>query len=251
MPDALLPPDAIAHDRVRRIAAALAPAIARVAPDQSDAAWQDGLDLVALIAGMKRVCLIGRGLAGRDWVEALRRMAMDFGLPMLGGAPWAPVADEDALPEWYLAATARHRAAHPVLYICDGEATRQDVASLCARGRVRATAEAELLSYPPCCVAAHHRQARALEQFVAEKTLRIAGGDIARATRMIATGAVPLPSGPQERPLWDELTALRPAPATSVNMCDSCAADPISPARLLSQRYAALAAIAFDPPLDS
>jgi hypothetical protein len=197
------------------------------------AVTQDGRDLLALFAGIKPVCLLGRGEAAS---ASLLRVAADAALPMVEGAPLAPAGE---LPDWYLAAWARRRQP-AVIYVCRDDATAQR-AALAAQGRVSAADEAALLGYPLCCVAQHHRQALALERLIAAMTERMAEGDQARMARLIATGAEPLPSTAAEWACYERLTAIAPAPFTSVNMCDACVAAADSPARRLSRRYRALA----------
>jgi hypothetical protein len=199
------------------------------------AATQDGRDLLALLAGIKPVCLLGRGKAAN---AALLQVAREALLPMVEGASLAPAG---ALPDWYFAACSRRRQP-AVIYVCRDVATAQLAAALAAQGRVAAADEAALLGYPLCCVEQHHRQALALERLIAAVTERLAGGDRARMARLIATGVEPLPSTAAEWACYERLTAIAPAPFTSVNMCDACAADGDSPARRLSRRYRALAA---------
>ncbi|HXP31098.1 MAG TPA: hypothetical protein VN832_08410 [Stellaceae bacterium] len=200
------------------------------------AATQDGRDLLALLAGIKPVCLLGRGEAAS---ALLLQIAADASLPIVEAAPLAP-APAGELPEWYLAACLRRREA-AVIYVCRDAVMAQFAAVLAAQGRVSAADEAVLLGYPLCCVEQHHRQALALERFIAELTERRAQGDRARMARLIATGADPSPASAAEWARYDRLTAIAPAPFTSVNMCDGCAGDADSPARRLSRRYRALA----------
>jgi hypothetical protein len=192
---------------------------------------QEGLDLLALLAGLKRVCLLGRG---RRVSDAVRRVAAMAALPIVEGVAWDPVGD---LPRWYRDATARHRAKHPVTYLCADETTRAEVAALCAKGRVSADEEAALLSYPVCCVAQHHRRALLWESMI----VALAADDIPRMARMIEAGIEPRPATHDDWQRYRALIAIAPAPYTSVNMCEACAADEESPAQAMSRRYRALA----------
>lgn len=228
-------------------AASLVAALARLPRAARATAWQDGLDLLALAAGLKPVCLVGRGLAEAGWMADMRRIAALNDLPAVDAAPWQPLPGPGCLPAWYLDGTARRRAAPPVLYICRDATAACDVVALSARGRVAAAAEAALLGYPPCCVAQHHRQALGLERLIAELVLRRAAGDAGRAAQLVAAGVAPLPASPDEWRRWQALTAIAPAPSTSVNMCDACAADPDGPAAALARRYDALAVAAAYP----
>lgn len=211
-----------------------------------DTAWQDGLDLLATIAGLKPLCLIGRGFAEPQWSAALRRVVATAALPMLEAAPWFPEAEPGFFPDWYVAAAAR-RSAAPVLYICGDEATRQRAAALSSRRRVAAAAEAALLGYPICCVVQHHRRALAFERLVIDMIARVAQGDAARMARLVEAGIEPLPATQEEWRRHESITAITPSHCTAVNMCDACTADPKSVAASLSRRYEWLAAAAFYP----
>jgi hypothetical protein len=221
--------------------AVLSAALAGVARETRHVAWQDGLDLLATIGGLKPVCLVARGFADPAWSAALRAVASEAGLCALEAAPWFPAAEAGLLPDWYLTAAARRRAA-PVTYLCRDDETRQRIVALSTQGRVTAADEAALLGYPPCCVAQHHRQALGFEQLVIAMIARVARADEAHMSRLVAARIEPLPATDDEWRRYEYLTAIRPSPGTSVNMCDACAADAASPAAILSQRYASLAA---------
>jgi hypothetical protein len=230
--------------KLRRVSAALQSALAGIGGDMRAAAGQDGLDLLAVMATLKPVCVIGRGARDEDWTAALRAIAARAALPAIDAAAWDPEAADGDLPRWYIEATALRRARRPVLYIgCDDAAVRR-VAALSAKGRVGVAEEAALLGYPQCCVARHHARTIALERLAAELTERVAKGDAERMSRMIEAGAAPLPSAPADWQRYAEAAALAPAAGTSIAMCDACAADPDRPAQYLSRRYRALAVLA-------
>jgi hypothetical protein len=233
--------------RLKQEAAALAAAGALTPAAMRETSWQDGLDLLAVIAGLKPLCLIGRGLAAPAWRAALTEIAAASGLALLDGATWDPWAAPGLLPDWYLAATARRRAAREVLYICADAAIGERAAALCAQGRVAAADEAALLGYPPCCVAQHHRHALDLECLIAAGTERIAQGDRGRMAHLVEAGVEPMPATEAEWQRRADLTAIAPASDTSVNMCGACAGDRGSAAALLTRRYRALAAAALYP----
>src|ERR1700689_3035920 len=90
------------------------------------AVTQDGRDLLALFAGIKPVCLLGRGEAAS---AALLRVAADAALPVVEGAARGPAA---GLPDWYLAAGGRRRQP-AVIYVCRDDATAQRAATLAAQ----------------------------------------------------------------------------------------------------------------------
>lgn len=232
----------------RTASAALRSLLARVENDRRATAWQDGLDLLAVLAGLKPVCVIGRW-GNEAWAEALRAAADRADLPRIDSAPWEPEPPDEQLPRWYLAATARRRANRHVLYIFGDGAAARDAATLSAKGRVGAAEEAALLGYPPCCVAAQHSRTLDLEKLVAEIAERVAKGDSERMTHMIEAGAMPLPISRQDWDRYSAAVAIAPAASTSVNMCSGCVADRESPAQALSRRYRALAALADYPSL--
>jgi hypothetical protein len=223
------------------VAAALTATLVHVPDDLRAAAWQDGLDLVAVLAGQKPLCIVGRGSANEAWVDAARAIAAGAGLASLDAAPWEPQDEAALLPRWYGRARERRRARTSLLYACRGETVRAAAARLGVKGHVAPAEEAALLGYPICCVAAHHRRTLALEQLVAELAERIAKGDAAQMARMIETGAAPLPRTEQDWRRYEAATARNFAPFTAVAMCEACAADRGSPAQALSRLYEALA----------
>ena len=235
------------HGPLQAAAAALAPVLSGLPRSARGAGWQDGLDLLATIAGLKPVCLVGRGFADAAWGAALHRVAAEAGLPVLEAAPWFPSAEPGFLPDWYVAAAARRRAS-PVTYLCRDAATRDSAAVLSAQGRVAPADEAALLGYPLCCVEQHHRRALEFERLVAEMIERLAHGDRAHMARLAEAGVEPLPATEEEWQRHESLAAVHPSRGTSVNPCDACAADPASAATQLAHRYARLAATAGYPP---
>ncbi len=203
-------------------------ALARAIPRTCDGEdRQDGLDLLALAAGLKPVALFGRGGAVEPW----RALARKFALPMIETMPWEPACPADLLPRWYVDATAQRRARQKITVVARDHDALARAAALAAQGRVGATAEAELLGYPPCCVAAHHALALAHERQIADLVARSNPGDETRWSRLVATGATPYVAPP----------AITPSRWTSVNLCAACAGDDGSPARALERSYRALA----------
>jgi hypothetical protein len=242
------------HDAVLRDAAAqLARRAARVAPPLDTAAWQDGLDLLAVAAGLKPVCLLGRGDIDADWLAAARGIAADLGLETRDGVGWLPAAPHDALPRWYRDATAARLRRAPVVYLYDDPRVGARIAALAAEGalggRVTAPDEAALLGYPVCCVTEHHIKTLALEQLTIALLGRIAGEDIERLQRLVAAGVTPTPREPDEWRRFQAVTAIDPEPFTSINRCAGCAADPDGPAGRIGRAFRALAAeLGYAPP---
>jgi hypothetical protein len=243
----LVPPTHCEHPSLAATGRALAAALARVAPDRRAISWQDGLDLLAVMAGLKPLCLLGRGDGDAMWTDALGEAASCADLTAIAASPWEPDDAEDPLPRWYRDATARRRARRTVLYLCRDDATLDAVAALSRKGRVTADEEAVLLGYPRCCVEQHHRQAVGFAHLTAAMAARAAAGDRARMVRMIEAGAAPMPASSEEWERYRALTAIAPSRWTSVNLCRSCAGGGDGPARRLERAYERLAARAGYP----
>ena len=237
MPDSAIETD---HRRLRDAAARLAWQAGRVAPPLDAAAWQDGLDLLAVGAGLKPVCLLGRGDVDPEWLAAAREVAAALDLAAQDGAGWLPAAPEDALPAWYRDATAARLRRAPMVYLYRDPRLGERIAAIA--DRVAASDEATLLGYPVCCVSQHHTQTLALEQLTIALLARIAGTDTGRLVRLVAAGVTPTPREADEWRRFQAVTAIDPEAFTSVNRCAGCTADPESPARQLGRRYRALAA---------
>ncbi len=212
------------------VSTALRSALARVESDLRATAWQDGLDLLAVVAGLKPVCAIGHDGRNEGWAEALRAAAVRAGWPAIDAAPWDPEPPVELLPDWYLMATARRRANRQVLCICADDAAARDAVTLSTKGRVGAAEEAALLGYPRCCVAEQHSRTLDIEELVAQTAERAANGDAGRMTRMIEAGAAPLPRSRRDWDRYSDAVAITPAANTSVNMCSACAVDRPRPA---------------------
>ena len=223
------------------IAAALGRAAATLAG--RGVARQVALDVLAVLDGWKPLCLVGRG--DEADADAVCETAAELGLPLHHGTWWEPLPPPGRLPAWYMAATARRRAATRAAFICRDDAALGAARGLCDAGRVTPEAEAALLGYPRCCVAQHHRQVLALERLIAERTAQLARGDAARMARMIEHGAEPLPATAGDRQRFQDATKVALAPGTGLAMCDACAGDPSGPAMRWAARYAALAARCF------
>ncbi len=202
---------------------------AAIAPARDDAEWQDGLDLLALAAGLKPVAMFGRGAGAIESWDALARR---FDLPTIEAAPWDAAPPKNFFPRWYLDATSARRARQKILLVAREDALLQRARALAAKGRVSVAEEAEILGYPPCCVAEHHAAALAHERQTAYLVGHANPDDEALRMRLVASGATPYLAPP----------VLAPSRWTSVNLCRVCAAGTDGPARGLERAYAALAA---------
>jgi hypothetical protein len=220
--------------------AALRHAAAELSRVAAPAARQDALDLLAVAAGWKPVCVLGRGVDDPAWLAGAAAVARRLGLTARTDAGWHPAPGPDTLPDWYLAATApRDRA----LYLWRDPAVGARVQTLCAHGRVTIADEAALLFYPLCCVAQHHAQALALEQLIVALITRLVGDDLVRGARLVATGATPTPRTDDDWRRWEAAHAIAPEPGTPVNRCAACVTDPHGPAACLGARYRELARV--------
>lgn len=229
-----MPPDhtiATTREALRRAAGALA--VLGV-----PSARQDALDLLAVGAGWKPVAVLGRFIDDPAWLAGAEAVARRLGLTAWTGACWHPAPAPDALPDWYLAATA---ARDDALYVWRDAAIGARVQALCGHGRVTIADEAALLFYPRCCVAQHHAQTLALEQLIVALITRLVGDDRARGTRLVASGALPTPRTSDDWQRWEAAHAIAPEPGTPVNRCTACGADPHGPAARLGARYRDLA----------
>jgi hypothetical protein len=234
---------------LRHAAARLAWQAERVAPPLDGAAWQDGLDLLAVAAGLKPVCLLGRGDIDPEWLDAARAIAADLGLAARDGVGWLPAAPDDALPRWYREATATRLRGAPVVYLYRDPRAGAGIAALGTGDRVAAAEEAALLGYPLCCVAEHHTKTLALEQLTIALLARLAGEDIDRLRRLVVAGVTPTPREADEWRRFETVAAIDPEPFTSINRCAGCAADPDGPAGRIGRGYRALAAeLGYTPP---
>jgi hypothetical protein len=228
-------------DTLRDAARRLAAVAAGVAPPLDMAAWQDGLDLLAVAADLKPVCLLGRGDVDPAWLAAARAIAAGRGLVVQDGVGWLPAAPDNALPRWYLDATAARLRGAPVVYVYGDAGLGERITALARAERISAPDEAGLLGYPLCCVAQHHTQTLALEQLTIALLARIAGEDIARLQRLVAAGVTPTPREADEWRRFHAVTAIDPEPFTSINRCAACAVDIQAPAGRMGRAYRALA----------
>ncbi len=204
-------------------------------------AAQEAIDFVAMLAGIKPVYVTGRGFDHDGWRAAVLELAASNRLYVVPGPYWEAVRPSSDLPGWFVEAGRKgldERRAH---YIAKGRATADELKALAGGGRPDIAQEARLLGFPLCCVEAHYRAAAAFEGATYELLSRRAGGDEEEMKRL-AEGPEPLrPESEEERVLLSTAVSVRPARYTSLNMCETCAADPGSPGVRLSATYGALA----------
>jgi len=204
-------------------------------------AGQEALDFLAMLAGLKPVFLLGRGLDEPAWVGGVRDVAGALGLHVIEGPYWNAETGAGRLPDWF----ARHMrdafATRTAWYVCRARATADEVRELCATATPTVAREARLLGYPECCVAAHYDRNLAYQEIWLDILRRKAAGDDAGMRRLLAAGAGLDPETDDDVRRLERAMAVTPAPFTSINMCAACADDADGPARRLSRRYAELA----------
>ena len=213
--------------------------------DWSDAhvrgtAAQEAIDFVAMMAGLKPVYVTGRGFDHDGWRAAVMELAASNRLYVVPGPYWEAVRPPSDLPGWFVEIGRKGLEEGRAHYIAKGRAVAEELKALAGAGRPGIEQEARLLGFPVCCVEAHYAAAAAFEGATFEILSRRVGGDEAEMRRL-AEGPEPVrPETDEEHVLLATAMSVRPARYTSLNMCESCAADPESPGARLSAAYGAL-----------
>ena len=220
--------------------------IDRSQPEHRLDASQDALDFLALLAGQKPVCLIGRGFDDPQWIKGVLQIAVDLKLHVIDGPYWDASLEHDDLPAWYVAHVRDGLSRLRAYYIARARDVADDVLQACETGRPTPEIEARLLAYPVCCVAAHYQRNRIYHAGWLRILERKSSGETAEMQRLLSAGELLQPETEAERAAFIAAMDVSPAPYTSVNMCESCRASPESPAMVMSRRYGELAA-AVDP----
>ncbi len=222
--------------KLRAIGEGLGPAVDR------DEMAQEMLDLLAVLAGLKPVFLLGRGLDEPAWVEGVLNLVRDLRLQAIEGPFWDATPFGDSVPVWYADGTRAVLGRMRAWYVCKAPAAAQAVSRICeAGGHPTIAEEAALLGYPECCVAAHYRRALAYHRAVFSILTRRAEGDRDRMHELLHEAESLAPETEAEKAAFERAMAVVPAPFGSWNMCEGCAASADSPSARLSRRYFALA----------
>src|SRR5260221_4449380 len=116
-----------------------------------------------MCAGIKPVCLIGRGFDDQEWIKAAVRISHDMGFRVVEGAQWYADPLHAEAPEWYSEATWPKPEEGPVFYISRSTSTEADVRRCCEHG-ISIEQEAALLGYPVCCVREHYNRTRMVDR---------------------------------------------------------------------------------------
>jgi hypothetical protein len=227
-------------------------AVRRTAIEQVDRgeAAQEALDFLALLAGLKPVYLLGRGIADPPWIRGVLQIAIDQGLYVVEGPYWDAGRNDSDLPDWFRDHGASAFGELRAHYICRARAMADEIEAICAAGGPTLAQEARLLGYPDCCVAGHYARNLAYQRLWLEMLSEQCGGDEAEMRRKLADSTPLDPPSDDMRQRLMAAMRVDPAPFTSINMCDSCRDGPDSPARRLSAQYRDLAG-AIDPGLEN
>ena len=202
---------------------------------------QEMLDFLAMLAGLKPVCLVGRGFDDPKWTAGVEALALGMKLHVMRGAAWDAEPENDGFPDWYSEIAGALSVPQEAVYICKRRPVARELEAVSAAGEIAMDQEAGLLGYPLCCVREHYQGQRKFGEAITLMLRRISGGDEEEMKRIVREDDGMSPETEAERTLLDEATAHRPAPFTNVNMCVSCAGDPGGPAMRMSQQYKALA----------
>jgi hypothetical protein len=217
-----------------------------VAPEDATIVAQESLDVLAMLAGLKPVYVLGRGYDHPAWLAGVRAVAGRERVHVVEGPCWESPDTLRGLPEWYAAHTRAALAKVRAFYVYKTRATGTAVEEACATGAPTIAEEARLLGFPECCVADHHARLRIFHDLTLAWLERRAGGDEAAMKRLLEAGVELRPEGTDEETALERALALAVAPFTSINMCVACAKSATSPAMRLAERYGDLAA-AIDP----
>jgi hypothetical protein len=209
-------------------------------PEFAPVLAQEALDLLAVIADLKPVYVLGRPPLDPDWDDAVLACARTLGLHVAQGPYWQADDTLSGFPAWFRASVQDKLAGLTAFYISKTPVTAPATVA----------DEARLLGFPPCCVAAHYQRERAFNAAWLDDLRIAANGDEAEMRRMLdADEGLDFDDLPDETlARYAAAADFEPAPFTSINMCAVCRADPGGPAHAVGARYAELAR-AVDPDL--
>ena len=208
---------------------------------------QEMLDFLAMMAGLKPVFAMGRGVDGPGWQEAIRALASDEKLtategPLWDATPWQSSIGDIRLPEWYADGCRTEMAGLTAIAICRTKSIAAHIETVNkAGGRLSMAEEARLLGYPTCCVRAHYERALRYHRATLSMLRRLGNDDPARMQALLAGGAHRTPVTDDEIADLDAAFSIDPAPFGSWNRCALCASAESTPSSALSARYRKLA----------
>ena len=186
-------------------------------PESATAVAQENLDFLAMLAGLKPVCLLGRGSIDVVRNDAMCDLARELGYLVVDGPYWNTAPAGEEFPQWYVDHCRDEMAGFTAHYLSADDGVAAEVRRTFDAGGPSVAMESRLLGYPECCVADHYRRATAFH--------RTALADPALGEQAGLAAAM----------------AVTPCPFTSFNMCDPCCEDRSGPAATISLHYAHLA----------
>ena len=214
--------------------------------DPADIA-QEMLDFLAMLAGFKPVFVMGRGIDGPGWQEAIGTLAADEGLtaiqgPLWDATPWQSSIGGIISPEWYADLCRSELADVTAIAICRTKAVAADIETVNnSDGRLSMAEEARLMGYPPCCVAAHYQRALHYHRATLSMLRRLGDDDPDKMQALLAGGAHRTPVTDDEIADLDAAFSIDPAPFGSWNRCAHCTSMEGAPSSTQSARYRKLA----------
>lgn len=154
-------------------------------PYSPAAAPQEMLDFLAMLSGIKPVCLVGHGMDDPVWCSGVIDVAKGMGLRIEEGPFWKRDTPS-FLPEWLVENSEAEDASKTAFYVCRTKKTRDEVAQINKTGgRLPADIEARLLGYPLCCVQAYHSRVMDHERLYRLLLERISGNDEKEMKRLV------------------------------------------------------------------
>lgn len=200
------------------------------------------LDFLAMVAGLKPVCLLGRGGEPPQWIAAVAELAEKAGFRVIPGPLW-DATPYGKFPDWYKDHTVAQLAPFTALYVCSSQDTVDEIAAVNrAGGRLSMSAEASLLGYPECCVVAHYDRAVRYHQAILAILRRLAGGRDDQMKALLRGGTELVPETPGEIAHMEAAFRIIPASYGSWNQCPYCVANDTGRSMALSRQYKSLAA---------
>lgn len=202
---------------------------------------QETLDFLAMAAGLKPVCLLGRGAGTPEWVTRAADLSRARRFYAVEGPFW-DATPYGHVPGWYRDHSVAQIAPLTALYICSTRERAKEIAAVSqAGGRLSMSVEADLLGYPHCCVVAHYDRAVHYHRAILSILRRLARGQEGRMQELLRGGAALAPKTTDEIADMEAAFEILPAPYGSWNQCRYCAGNVESPSAALSNEYRALA----------
>jgi hypothetical protein len=201
---------------------------------------QEILDLLAARAGIKPVCVLGRGFDDAKWIEAAVAIAKKADLHVLEGPMWNAEPVDETLPQWFREHLRAMSPAANAFYICKLSTHAHAVRKSFENQPITMEEEALLLGYPLCCVQAHYERGALLYRTFYTMLDRRAKGDVAEMRRLVREKVKVTPETQDEEADLRRATEFTLAPFTSFHICGACAADASRPAYQVSQKYKGL-----------